>query len=363
MKSKIAFNIPPKIWFVLDLLVVCFVCFSLYFSFITIRDSIQIDFEIFHAAGGEILKNNSPYQFYGKFNLPFQYFPWGAWIFAPLALLPIRSAWIIYSVINILMLTFSIIASLKEFSSSSAISPRFFGVVFSTSLIMSLLVFETGQISIFVFLICTLTLILINRRRFFLAGILFPFLILKPQLVLIFIFHLLWEGKSKFAISALCMTMLMSSISFLLNPKWLSEMIGIIISSQSRGGDLMWGFSTLAGGLMLPNWRIANFYIALPSNLIALMLLINIKPALPKSVFALTLSLFAAPYSFAYDLPLLIPAMILISTQNYIIGTIILTTAALLPILFQYQGQVYFLTVLVTFMFFYMFRSTKLKSP
>lgn len=332
---------------------------SLLFLSIIITNTFPIDFDIYYRAGQAVFRGQTPYQLYGKFQLPFQYFPWAAWFFAPFSTLPFKLAWYIFATLNTIVLFLSSITFYtKTLPVNMQEKPSKLIILFSSTLIMSMLTFQTGQISILIAFICIVTIVLIKSDLPYQAGLLFPLLILKPHLVLIFIPCVLWIGGKKYILSAVLATAVVAILAFIIHPNWASELAHIILVGQDRDDNLLWGFATLAGALELKNWRIYNFYIAIPSLLIAIVALRNfkVKSKLLFLSLALSLSLFSAPYSFAYDLPLLLPAIILLSQQKwYYLFVILLSTA--IPLIFLYQGQSYILTVSIAALFFFKFHN------
>lgn len=342
------------------ILVFFFLGFSLFFLSITVSQTSPIDFEIYHKAGQSVLNGETPYQFYGKFDLPYQYFPWCIWLLLPLSLLPLKIAWYVFSTINTIILFISIIIVHNKINPDhSTYTSHKILTLFSTYLIMSMLTFQTGQISILISFFCVATIILIKSDMPFQAGLFFPFLILKPHLVILFSFYALRIGGKKYLLSATLTTLTLVILSTLIHPNWFAELISIIVKGQQgRGDNLLWGFSTLAGALELANWRVYNFYIAFPSLCIAIFILNKFKSSSEYLVLilALVLSLFSAPYSFAYDLPLLIPAITLLAGRRYYAELSIFLSAAI-PLVFFYQGQSYILIVCIVILFFLCFRS------
>lgn len=133
------------------ILVFFFLGFSLFFLSITVSQTSPIDFEIYHKAGQSVLNGETPYQFYGKFDLPYQYFPWCIWLLLPLSLLPLKIAWYVFSTINTIILFISIIIVHNKINPDhSTYTSHKILTLFSTYLIMSMLTFQTGQISILI---------------------------------------------------------------------------------------------------------------------------------------------------------------------------------------------------------------------
>ena len=311
-----------------------------------IRNGTLLDFEIYYMAGSALLNGETPYQFYGEFSLPFQYFPWVGWLFVPLAAMPIQSAWIVYAVINMGLLYISVVILLSLPSAEkerAAILKSLY--IFSASLLMSLLVFIVGQISIFLLFVCVLIIKLLHHDRRELAGLIAPFLLTKPHLMLLFLPYTLLKGGKRFILYSAIGTAVLAGIAAIQNPAWGTEMFNIIRLGQDRGDGLLWGFSTLPGALELRNWRIMNFLFAVPSLAVSICIIRQLKrlPLQQQLSFSLALSLFSAPYSFAYDLPLIIPALIYLSGANRNYTVIMWLCAAFLPRIVQFQGQTYFL--------------------
>lgn len=323
------------------------ICLGVFiFTVAEIQNSILLDFEIYYEAGQSLLNGASPYQFYGNFLLPFQYFPWISWMFVPLALIPMQTAWIVYAFINIglLYLAINILVGLIPKNEKNILRLRTLYIFFA-SLMMCLLVFIVGQISIVLLFICAVVIKLIHDNKPEMAGLLTPFLLIKPHLMLIFLPHVLLRGGKRLAVFSILGTAILAGIATIQNPDWVVEMINIILSGQSRGDDLLWGFSTLPGALELKNWRLANFYFALPSLVVSILILGKLYklPHYSQLLSSLALSIFSAPYSFAYDLPLIIPALIYLSNTHKTYFTVIWLCAAILPLILKFQGQTYIL--------------------
>lgn len=346
-KSKETYSkIQKLLEFTIDSLGISVCLGAIVFTFIAIQNSTLIDFEIYYKAGDAILKGNSPYQFYGDFRLPFQYFPWAGWLFIPFAWLPMQTAWLVYAGVNILLLYLSItilvrlLPGNKEYDRRSRIF-----YVFFTSLMMSLLAFVVGQISIVLLFICALIIKLIHDKKPEAAGLLTPFLLIKPHLMLIFVPYTLVKGGVRYIAYSVLGAAILAGFATVQNHDRGTEMINIIRLGQDRGDALLWGFSTLPGALELKNWRVMNFYFAVPSLIASIFILKKFGklPLHSQLSYSLALSLFSAPYSFAYDFPLLVPALIVLSNAQKNRFAILWICAAFLPILLQFQGQTYIL--------------------
>lgn len=144
--------------------------------------------------------------------------------------------------------------------------------------------------------------------------------------------------------------MILGLIATLLNTKWITEMFEIIFLGQLRGDNLLWGYTTFAGAFEMKNWRVINFYFSIPRLIVSYFIMYKIRNAatVPYLISGLTLSLFAAPYSFAYDLPLLTPALVFLSSQYKNFSLLIWGTAVIVPIISGFQGQSYFLILIAS---------------
>ena len=336
----------------LKLRILAFLVFpiSIIITFMVIQNSFLLDFDIYYNAGKAVLSGDTPYQLYGHFNLPFQYFPWIAWLFIPFSLFPEKTGWILFAYLNIVLLFISIRILYNIHNKDLSQNEPFYIIFFfSTSLLMSLLMFMVGQVSILMLFSCTLAINFIHKKKYALAGWMVPLILVKPHLVLFFLPALFLISKKEFVITAFLSTGCLLAIATILYPSWPNEMINVFIDGQARGDRMLWAYSTLPGALRLKNWRVLNFYFAIPSFFIALFLLqkqINL-PIFPRLSFLLAYSLFSAPYSFAYDFPLLIPSLIFLSKEWNISTALIWTICATYPALVGFQGQTYFLILFV----------------
>lgn len=181
-----------KLWDFIRLCLIATICsLLLLIVFIQIQNSDLLDFEIYYEAGRSVLNGEKVYRFYGIYQLPFQYFPWIAWLFAPFAIFDIYTAWILFSLINIFLSFSSIVILLnileKEVDPNTKLTTSLFYL--SAALVMSLLLFTVGQISVLLLFLCTVTIKWIDEDKIKTAGILAPVLLLKPHLMLVFFFY------------------------------------------------------------------------------------------------------------------------------------------------------------------------------
>jgi alpha-1,2-mannosyltransferase len=312
----------------------------------TAASGILLDFTIFHAAGRAMLAGASPYDFYGTPPLPFQYVPWALWLFLPLAALPFNWAWAVFVALNLLMLGAAFVL-LVRLHGSRLTRPEVFAL-YGISLLIGLMLFLVGQVGVLQLMAAVLMMVLVCRDRPVLAGVFFPLLITKPHLVIVAVPALWWVGGRKTVLSSLAATALLAGISLLITPSWIPDMLRVIVAGQLRNDRLVWNFSTLAGALDLERgWNPIIAAALIPVGAAVAFKFRRLPPAAWLSL-AFALSLLVAPYAFAYDLLLLLPAMIWL-TDRWAFGTLWLWMWALVVVgVSNFSGGSYVLTVTVT---------------
>jgi len=215
------------------------------------------------------------------------------------------------------------------------------------SLLMSRLVFRVGQVSIIQLAFTVALLWALDRHKPTQAGLLFPWLLIKPNLMLLFLPATWYIGKKKYIQASILALIIILGISFILFPDWLTQMTRLIIQGQARNDYLVWDFTTLAGILGLPrmwNYVFAPFLLAYG---IALSYYFKDLPNFTWLIFVLALSLLIAPYSFAYDQPMLIPILIYLSRKRDWQALVLWVLAALIPYVSHYSSYSYLLTLIV----------------
>lgn len=105
-------------------------------------------------------------------------------------------------------------------------------------------------------------------------------------------------------------TLFIGLVAFLTRPSWITDMLTEIIRGQQYS-TMEWNkFVTVSGLFSLPPWlNIVIWLLSFPF----LILLDNKFRLVPSNIWlpiALAVSLATTPYAFAYDLPLLIPALV-----------------------------------------------------
>lgn len=312
------------------------------------RRSSLIDFTIYYGAGERVLLGLSPYAFYGPHQLPFQYVPWTAWLIAPLALLPASIAAFAFVVLNATSLLASLVILLRRYQGD--LKPTRIVFLFAMALVMSLLGFLVGQITALQLIVVVLAMVCIQDRRPVLAGLLLPIALVKPHLILLFMPALALAGGRRAVVACLAALTFLVVLATLVDSNWLRDFTRVVLAGQARTDPLAWNFTTLSGLLGLPrNWNLALGLGLLPVSAWLAWRLRHL-PRLHWLSSVLALSLFCAPYSFAYDLPLLIPALVMLSSPWSPVTLALWLVAALLPALSRYSSGAYLVTALVATM-------------
>jgi hypothetical protein len=167
-----------------------------------------------------------------------------------------------------------------------------------------------GQVTIIQLVAVIVIISALHANRPFVAGLVLPLVIIKPHLVIFFLFAALRRGGRKMLFAGIGSILLLGLISALTYPSWIIDMIQVVIYGQ-QNSTMEWNkFVTLAGLLSLPPWySIVLWLLFIP----VLVFLDNKFRSVPSIIWlpvTLVLSLATAPYAFAYDLPLLLPALV-----------------------------------------------------
>lgn len=342
MDKGLRVNAFKNIYQILIILIVITIITS---SLLVAWASDLLDFQIYYGAAKLALGGKSPYSSFGPHSLPYQYFPWFVLLFYPLIAFPIQIAWYIYVCLNIFLLVIILQLLGKKTRAEWDYFIIFF--VLALSMLMVQLVFRVGQVSIIHLFIILMVMYFLDCKKPIIAGLLFPFVLLKPHLVLLFIPASWYVGGKKYFVASILSTAFMMALSFYFVPDWITQMANLFIQGQIRNDVLVWDFTTLAGLLGLP--RLWNYLLSPFMLAIGIYFSYRFRgfPNFSWLILVLGLSLFAAPYSFAYDLPLLIPIMVYLSGGNNWKTLLFWTLAGFIPLISQYSSYSYVLTIIV----------------
>ncbi len=305
------------------------------------------DFLAFWGAGGRVLAAQSPYGYYPTLNggSVYQSVPWLAWFFAPLALLPVERAWQIFYLLNLLLVALTLFLAFKEFR--IRLDPLAASLILACGLALAYPCLSFGQVSILQVASLALMALALQRGRPVLAGALMPLALLKPHLLLWFIPYALIAGGRRFRLTSLVSTLLLALAALVFQPSWPGEMLQTIFAGQTGTSMETWKYTTLSGLFSLdPKLGLLIPIVFLPV-LFWLSRWIKDYPLYSRLAIVLAFSLAASPYSFSYDLPLLLPALAWLTRQWPVRTTLLWTAMAVLIYFFGFQNLAYIITLLV----------------
>ena len=307
------------------------------------------DFDVFYHAASSALAGKSIYNNInvGQYNLPFWYLPWTAWFYTPYAIWPKEIGLLLYQVTSfisaILVLNFLTRYYQPNFKLQDTLLILAFLVPISMQLIM------IGQTDYILLGLLVYIIWSADHKKDILVGMLYPFLLTKPHLIIPFSIYLFWHsGRRALLVSAIfSITMLL--IETVLSPGWYLEMIQQFQESGQRVDGLP--FSTLPSLLGLQeNWSgTANLPFTFFLIILAVLILWKFRtlPTIPFLSLALAASLFCAPRAYAYDLPMLIPAMLWLTTENFKLYWWLWGVVGILSIITLFSSSIYWIVLLI----------------
>lgn len=269
-----------------------------------------VDFTAFYGAAKNLLVGLSPYRFYETFygTSTFQSPFWVGWFFIPFTRLPINLAFIVFGAFNLVLSLVCLTLMLRW--QPSKVSPLVYIFLLGCTLVLSFRTIQFGQVTLIQLFAATFMITALIKNRPVLAGLAIPLVIIKPHLILFFLFAAFRRGGRKMLLAGVGSTLVFMLISFLIQHSWISDMLQVVIYGQ-KTTIMMWKkYVTLGGLFSLPPW------ISMVGCVVFLLILILVDGkfrSVPNKIWlpiTLVLSLATAPYAFAYDLPLLLPALI-----------------------------------------------------
>ena len=319
-------------------------------TIITITLSEAHDFSVFYYSAKAALHGGSIYTSYGPHELPYWYFPWLAWFYIPLAYFSYDTAYAIYVGISILLAVSSINYLLQKFITDISRIEKVF--TFCMILVLSWLLFRTGQMDFILLATAVLTIHLIDEGNSQFAALMIPVLLFKPHLFILFVPSALIKGKKRFLISLAFVLMALIIVSFLIIPDWPQQMLQMLTMHGQRTDNTYWNFATFPNmlGLQENLSGTANLPITSALILIGGVVLWKLRQmdTFPYLSLALAGSLFCAPRAYAYNIPILIPAMIwLSSVLPRSFRFLFWLSAGIVSLLFHYSSGSYSIVMVV----------------
>lgn len=339
-------------------------CLSIFFLVQSVQTSDWHDFDVFYNAASASLAGKSMYIIVGKHNLPFWYPPWTGWLFILFAIFPKNVGLFLYQGISLLGAIF--IVYFLVIHHQPTFKQKHFLIIYALLVPLSLQLISVGQMDYIFLLLIMLIIWGAEKKNDILVGLLYPFLLTKPHLVIPFSLYLFYRtGRKALTISVLFTTCMLITAT-LLYPNWYKEMFNQLLHSGIRTDGL--AFMTLPGMLgRQENWiGTGNLPITLFLIISVTTLLWKFRslPVLPFLSVTLVASLFCAPRAYAYDLPLIIPALIWLTANNFSKSWWIWATASLLPVMVSFSSHTFLVVIFILALCIYqLFKLQKITPP
>lgn len=305
------------------------------------------DFDVFYRAASFALAGKSIYTTSGQYNLPFWYLPWTAWFYIPYAIFPKQIALFLYQMTSVISIV-GVIHFLTEYY-----KPRFKlldkVLIFALLIPMSLQLILVGQMDYIFLGLLVIVIWGVQNKKEILVGILYPFLLTKPHLIVPFTFFLFLRMPKRTLWVSVVFSAAMLLLETILQPGWHLEMFRLLdVSGQRIDGLAFTTFPSMLG--RQENWiGTANLPLTLLLILLAMLVLWKFRAlsTVPFLSFALAASLFCAPRAYAYDIPMLIPALVWLTAKEFKSTAWIWVVVALIPIITWFSSATYLSTLLV----------------
>ncbi len=305
------------------------------------------DFDVFYSAASAALAGKSIYIIVGQYQLPFWYLPWTAWFYIPYAIWPKAIGLLLYQATSVISAILVVNSLTGYYEPNFKVQDKILILAFLVPMSMQLIM--VGQMDYILLGLLVLVIWAAELKKDILVGLLYPFLLTKPHLIIPFsIFLFLRSGKRAFLISVV-FSAVMLLIETILSPGWYLEMIqSLQLSGQRVDGLPFSTFPSLLG--LQENW-IGTANLPFTFLLIALAMLVLWKfrslPTIPFLSLALAASLFCAPRAYAYDLPMLIPAMIWLTAQNFKLYWWLWAGVGIFTIFALFSSSTYWITLFI----------------
>ncbi len=305
------------------------------------------DFDVFYDGASAALAGRSIYIVVGKYNLPFWYPPWTAWFFIPFAVWPRQIGLLLYQTASAIGAVLVLRYLKCYYDPGSSFLDQL--VILALLVPMSMELVVVGQMEYILLGLVVLSIWAADHKKPVLAGMIFPFLLEKPHLLIPFTLFLFWRLGKRGLLAASLTTIVMLAIATVLSPGWYLDMYYLLQASGGRTSGLAFTtFPALLGNS--ENWLgTGNLPFTLVLILVAILILWRFRglPTVPLLSFALALSLFCAPRAYAYDLPMLIPALAWLTAGRFRSAVWIWVAAGLLPQAVGFSSIAYLATLLV----------------
>ncbi len=305
------------------------------------------DFDVFYEAASAALAGKSVYIIVGKYSLPFWYPPWTAWFYVPFAVWPRQIGLLLYQGASVAGAVLVLRYLKRYYDPESSTLDQL--VILALLIPMSLELVVVGQMEYILLGLVVAAIWAADRGKPLLAGLIFPFLLAKPHLFIVFAPFFFWRLGRRGLLVASLATLALLALATALSPGWYRDMYQLLLATGGRTSGLAFTtFPAMLGGH--ENWLgTGNLAFTIPLILVAILILWRYRslPTLPLLSLALALSLFSAPRAYAYDLPMLIPALAWVAAGRFRSTVWIWIVACLLPQAVGFSSFAYLATLFV----------------
>lgn len=305
------------------------------------------DFDVFYTAASAALNGKSIYVVVGQYNLPFWYLPWTAWSYIPYAIWPKEIGLLLYQATSVICAILVVNSLARHYQPNFKLEDTLVILAFLVPISMQLIMI--GQMDYILLGLLVLIIWSADHKKDILVGMLYPFLLTKPHLIIPFSIYLFWITGRRALLVGIIFSITMLLIETVISPGWHLEMLQRFQESGQRVDGLP--FSTLPSLLGLQeNWSgTANLPFTFLLITLAILVLWKFRtlPTIPFLSLALAASLFCAPRAYAYDLPLLIPAMIWLTAENFKHHWWLWGIIGILAIITLFSSSIYWVVLLV----------------
>lgn len=305
------------------------------------------DFDVFYHAATAALAGKSIYIIVGQYHLPFWYLPWTAWFYIPFAIWSKQTGLLLYQATSIISAILVVSSLTRYYQSNFKFGYKVLILAFLAP--MSLQLIMVGQMDYILLGLLVCIIWAAEQKKDVLVGILYPFLLTKPHLIIPFSIFLFWRSGKRALLVSILFSIAMLLVETMLSPGWYLEMFQRLQESGQRVDGLPFAtFPSLLG--LQENW-IGTANLPLTLLLIAFAILVLWKfrslSTVPFLSLALAASLFCAPRAYAYDLPMLIPAMIWLTARDFNLRWWLWVSVGIFSIFTLFSSNIYWITLLV----------------
>jgi hypothetical protein len=334
-----------KIWY--PALAVLLFALSVALLILTSIASDWHDFDVFYDAGTAALVGRPIYAVVGQYNLPFWYPPWTAWLFIPFAVWPRHLGLLLYQATSAISALLALRYLTRLYDPAFRVLDEL--VIVALLIPMSLQLVLVGQMDYIILGLLALIIWAAAHKKDVLGGMIFPFLLAKPHLIVPFTLLLFWRlGKRGLLVAGFTSIVLLVAAT-ILSPGWYFQMFDLLQASGNRTAGLAFTtFPSLLGGQ--ENWiGTGNLLFTFALVCAAILVLWRFRglSTVPLLSLALSLSLFCAPRAYAYDLPLHIPALVWLTSGRFRSTVWLWLVAGFFPLAVGFSSAAYLVTLAV----------------